>query len=969
MKKILYLLLMTALLVAGVAYAADGDFWAVKDITGTDVLRVDSNGDILPGTDSTYDIGASGSEFAEGHFDSLYLGGVAKTSWGSVVSPMTDYTGYVAPTDAGSKLKLHDDGDLTLGGAVATDVQITWDGNAQDFYVGLDDSADQLQIGYGSTLGTTNLISLGAARVLYVGDNTTNDFAMVFQNGDQDFHIGIDDTGGIEEDLFVIGRGAAAGTTDDLAIGKASGTVYVNALDAPGNVDFDIGSADVDDVTVITDGGTLILDGTITLTDSEVISNATDDTVRIASNDAATIVEVYTPGTANEDASVRLTADAGADAGDIMQIQHDGATNSLLIQSDTAAKGTPATILTIAKTGVVTSTSYIDNYITDTNDNAVVDVVRFSHNGSTPAAGIGAGAVYYVDDGGGMEEQASIDAVMTDVTDSAEFADIVFSQNTNGTVRETLRLNAGVGSTSADTIEYTANTAETDGIVDIAVLTLDSTGTGGANLGAGISVKLDDAGGVEEQASIDFQLNTATNGAEDCDIVFSQNTAGAIAETLKLVAASSATTCDYLKYTSNTTETDAVTNVLVLTQATGTATTGNGLGISFQPEDAGGAEEQASLDVALTTATDSSEMADIIFSQNTAGAIAETLRLVAASSATTSDYLQYTANTTETNGVTDILILKTATGTAADNYGIGISFQPEDGTGSEEVASIDIVETTAARATNDTDIVFSQNVNGTITERVRFDADGSNIVLSGTTPSMTIGDAGDEDIQVNFNQDTQDYSCGVDATDDSFQICAGTALGTTPAISVATTQVVSFAQTVVFSGGQTRQLVLDPATIDLDDATPPAKATITGGTGNTWEALQFDADGGATGDDIVYFKWKVPSGYVADSGRLKVQWSCESAETATDAAVFDLQYLPIAPGEVVDAAATDISAVSDATWAGTADVLMETSVNFETTAIAVGDIVYFKFWVDEDASAFTDTVDIHAFVIEWESTE
>ena len=47
------------------------------------------------------------------------------------------------------------DNPLTLGGGSASDRSIIFDGNAQDFHIGLDDSEDKLTIGLGSTLGTT----------------------------------------------------------------------------------------------------------------------------------------------------------------------------------------------------------------------------------------------------------------------------------------------------------------------------------------------------------------------------------------------------------------------------------------------------------------------------------------------------------------------------------------------------------------------------------------------------------------------------------------------------------------------------------------------------------------------------------------------------------------------------------------------------------------------------------------------
>ena len=47
------------------------------------------------------------------------------------------------------------DGDITIGDASAADKKILFDGNAQDYHIGLDDSTDSLTIGLGSALGTT----------------------------------------------------------------------------------------------------------------------------------------------------------------------------------------------------------------------------------------------------------------------------------------------------------------------------------------------------------------------------------------------------------------------------------------------------------------------------------------------------------------------------------------------------------------------------------------------------------------------------------------------------------------------------------------------------------------------------------------------------------------------------------------------------------------------------------------------
>ncbi len=66
-----------------------------------------------------------------------------------------------------------------------------------------------------------------------------------------------------------------------------AGTVILNAIDTTGAADIDIGSADVTDVTIVTDGGTVILDGSGTFSD-----DVTCDTIIFT--DAATAAPTNT---------------------------------------------------------------------------------------------------------------------------------------------------------------------------------------------------------------------------------------------------------------------------------------------------------------------------------------------------------------------------------------------------------------------------------------------------------------------------------------------------------------------------------------------------------------------------------------------------------------------------------------------------------------------------------------------------
>ena len=102
---------------------------------------------------------------------------------------------------------------LTIGDAGAEDTKIVFDGNAKDFYVGLDDSADKLVIGEGSTVGTNNILTITDDTVT-IGDGAAADTAIVFDGNAQDFYIGLDDSA----DDLIIGLGSTVGTTPIISV-------------------------------------------------------------------------------------------------------------------------------------------------------------------------------------------------------------------------------------------------------------------------------------------------------------------------------------------------------------------------------------------------------------------------------------------------------------------------------------------------------------------------------------------------------------------------------------------------------------------------------------------------------------------------------------------------------------------------------------------------------------------------------
>jgi hypothetical protein len=95
------------------------------------------------------------------------------------------------------------------------------------------------------------------------------------------------------------------------------------------------------------------------------------------------------------------------------------------------------------------------------------------------------------------------------------------------------------------------------------------------------------------------------------------------------------------------------------------------------------------------------------------------------------------------------------------------------------------------------------------------------IQIDGSTPKLTIGNATAEDATILFDGNAQDYHVGLDDSSDSLVIGLGSALGTTPAMTVNSSQVVTFAQNPVFPDGG-----VAVADLDIDGATDIGAAIV-----------------------------------------------------------------------------------------------------------------------------------------------
>ena len=190
---------------------------------------------------------------------------------------------------------------LTIGDAGAEDTKIVFDGNAKDFYVGLDDSADKLLIGEGSTVGTNSILTITDDTVT-LGDGAAVDTALVYDGNAKDFYIALDDSA----DKLVIGEGSTVGTNgiltiDDDSVTIGDGAAVDTKLVFDGNAqDYYVGLDDSADDLVIGLGSTV----------------GTTPAISIDENQKATFPKAVTASTSANITQVALTSSSNAVAWD-----------------------------------------------------------------------------------------------------------------------------------------------------------------------------------------------------------------------------------------------------------------------------------------------------------------------------------------------------------------------------------------------------------------------------------------------------------------------------------------------------------------------------------------------------------------------------------------------------------------------------------------------------------------------------
>ena len=251
---------------------------------------------------------------------------------------------------------------LTIGDAGAEDTKLVFDGNAQDYYMGLDDSADALVIGLGSTVGTTPAITINSSQQATFAQNAT------FSGT-----LGVTGIVTLTDDL-IIGDGKTIGSASDVdAMTIASNgqvtfsqTLIGTALDISGDIDVD-GTTNLDVVDIdgaVDMASTLAVTGIVTLSDDliigdgKTIGSASDvDAMTIAANGQVTFSQTLIGTALDISGDIDVDGTTNLDVVDI-----DGAVD----MASTLAVGGAATFggdITISEgTPTITFTDTDNNY-------------------------------------------------------------------------------------------------------------------------------------------------------------------------------------------------------------------------------------------------------------------------------------------------------------------------------------------------------------------------------------------------------------------------------------------------------------------------------------------------------------------------------------------------------------------------------------------------------------------------------
>lgn len=511
-------------------------------------------------------------------------------------------------------------GDITVGSGAAADTKIVFDGNAQDYRIGIDDGTDTLEIGHGSAHGTNKAIVINSSgQITQLGHQTSptsghflkfdgskiifdsvssgggadvaqaNTFteaqsiakdvngefeALILKNTDDDndgdglvsLRFDLEDTGGnaVDSGKIAVKKKqtftATASTQDSKMVFSTSlnGTLTERmTLDSDGVLTCDAG---------VTAGSTVITD------DSIVMTPSSGDTATIAAGANGTLT-ITTVDTAAAAANVGFVVDGAFDIDAAGAVTIDGSAITIGGDSDVAIDIDSSTLdidasgaITIDGASTLSIDSVDDSNLTVTASGKDLDIAVAG--GGTQelrlaSAGTGASAIHLNASAGGVNIDS---ADMIDIDAADEIS--ITTTSADGHIELVSAHTAGV----AFHIDANAN-ASSEVQIDAGILDIDVTGAAtidavGIALGAGSGeLDLTTTGTLDVNANaLDMDLTdsssitiTSSEAAEDLTI----EQVGANDSSIIIQAAGTGTDAIRLNASAGSLDIDAADNITI----------------------------------------------------------------------------------------------------------------------------------------------------------------------------------------------------------------------------------------------------------------------------------------------------------------------------------------------------------------------------------------------------------------------
>ena len=157
----------------------------------------------------------------------------------------------------------------------------------------------------------------------------------------------------------------------------------------------------------------------------------------------------------------------------------------------------------------------------------------------------------------------------------------------------------------------------------------------------------------------------------------------------------------------------------------------------------------------------------------------------------------------------------------------------------------------------------------------------------------------------------------------------------------------------------------------LDASVPPNVVWTAATTKGSICAFGFDADGGSTGDDVVYLSFVCPDDYETDTMELYLYfYHLDDDGGAADVVVWDGTVDAIGSAETLFGSGTAMTAVSTTCTASDSSLYIA-NLDPEVETIASGDLIFVQIFADESACTLdsSERAYLIGVLVEWEAKD